>query len=56
MTTLEEINVDFPSELQHEACLLAAFDIIKCLFDAGKISEYELNYIKKKYCIGDIVV
>ncbi len=53
MTSLEKTEIEFPSELQQKACLLAAFDIIKCLFAEGKIDEYEMNYIRKKY---DIVV
>lgn len=44
-------DVDYPEELQHEACLLAAYDIIKSLYEEGKISEEEKNYIRVKYDI-----
>lgn len=51
MKNLESMDIEFSEEIQHEACLLAAFDIIKCLFDEGEISEFEKNYIREKYNI-----
>ena len=45
------MDIEYSEELQHEACLLAAYDIIKNLFGEGKISEFEKNYIREKYNI-----
>ncbi len=42
-------DIEYPEELQHEACLLAAYDIIKCLYKEGLITESEKNYIREKY-------
>lgn len=52
LKNLEELSdIEYSEELQHEACLLAAYDIIKSLCEEGKITEEERKYIRMKYNI-----
>ncbi len=51
MNNLKQLDIEYSEELQHEACLLAAYDIIKELYEKGKITEVERNYIREKYNI-----
>lgn len=44
-------NIKFSKEIKEEAIVLAAYDIIKQMFDEGLIYEDELKYIQNKYSI-----
>lgn len=45
-------DVNFNKEVYDEAIILAAYDMIKNLYDENKISKKELNTIKNKYSIN----
>ncbi len=45
-------DVKFNKEIYDEAVILAAYDMIKNLYDENKISKKELNTIKNKYSIN----
>ena len=49
---MKEISdITFSPEVEELAIKLAAFDIMKQLFDDGKITKIELQYIAKKHNI-----
>jgi len=44
-------NIKFSKEIKEEAILLAAYDIVKQMYEEGLIFEDELKYIQNKYSI-----
>ena len=42
-------EIDFDDEIKKEAARIAAYGIIKEMYEKGMINSYELSYIKNKY-------
>lgn len=49
--TTEQLNIEFGAEVEARAITLAAYSIIKELYEANMISLEELNLIRTKYQI-----
>lgn len=48
--SLQDLSeLTFPSEIEELAIKLAAFDIMKQLYEDGKITKNELQYIAQKH-------
>lgn len=45
----ESKEIDFDDEIKKEAARIAAYAIIKEMYEKAMISSYELSYIKNKY-------
>lgn len=45
----ESKGIDFDDEIKKEAARIAAYGIIKEMYEKGMINSYELSYIKNKY-------
>ena len=44
-------DIKFSKEIKEEAIVLAAYDIIKQMYEEGLIYEDELKYIQNKYSV-----
>lgn len=44
----ESKEIDFDDEIKKEAARIAAYGIIKEMYEKGMINSYELSYIKNK--------
>ena len=45
----ESKEIDFDDEIKKEAAQIAAYGIIKEMYEKEMINSYELSYIKNKY-------